>query len=187
MKRFWVVILLILLCAASDAVSAEIGGANLPDSLMAGTDKLILNGAGLRKKFVVKVYAGGLYLLQKSNDAAKIIAADEPMTIRLHFIHDSVSADKLIGAWNDGFANATGGNITSLKAQIDRFNAFFKQDAKKGDVYDLMYLPGKGVSVSLNAKTAGVVEGLEFKKALFGIWLGEKPADKDLRNGMLGR
>jgi hypothetical protein len=186
MKRFWVVILLILLCAASHALSAEIGGVNLPDSLMAGTDKLTLNGAGLRKKFVVKVYAGGLYLLQKSNDAAKIIAADEPMAIRLHFIHDSVSADKLIGAWNDGFANA-GGNTGSLKAQIDRFNAFFKQDAKKGDVYDLMYLPGKGVSVSMNAKTVGTVEGLEFKKALFGIWLSEKPADKDLKNGMLGR
>ncbi len=186
MKRLSFVILLILLCAVSEASAADIGGVNLPDSLMAGTDKLTLNGAGLRKKFVVKVYAGGLYLLQKSNDAAKIIAADEPMTIRLHFIHDSVSADKLISAWNDGFANA-GGNTAALKSKIDRFNAFFKQEAKKGDIYDLMYIPGQGVSVSMNAKAVGTVDGLDFKKALFGIWLSEKPADKDLKNGMLGK
>lgn len=186
MKRFSLIILLILISVASEAFAADIGGVNLPDSLMAGTDKLTLNGAGLRKKFVIKVYAGGLYLLQKSNDAAKIISADEPMTIRLHFIHDSVSADKLISAWNDGFANA-GGNTAQLKAKIDRFNAFFKQDAKKGDVYDLMYIPGQGVSVSMNTKTVGTVEGLEFKKALFGIWLSESPADKDLKNGMLGK
>jgi hypothetical protein len=178
--------ILILLGISSVAFAKEIGGVSLPDSVMANTDKLILNGAGLRKKFVVKVYAGGLYLLRKSNDAKTIIEADEPMAIRLHFIHDSVSADKLISAWNEGFANATG-NLAPLKAKTDRFNALFKQDAKKGDVYDLMYIPGQGVTVHIKGKAVEVIDGIDFKKALFGIWLGEKPADSDLKDGMLGK
>ena len=33
----------------------------------------------------------------------------------------------------------------------------------------------------------GTIEGLDFKKALFGIWLGNKPADDDLKAGMLGK
>jgi hypothetical protein len=37
-----------------------------------------------------------------------------------------------------------------------------------------------------NGKMLGTIEGLEFKKALFGIWLGNNPADKDLKAGMLG-
>ncbi|MEA3471658.1 MAG: chalcone isomerase family protein [Thermodesulfobacteriota bacterium] len=30
-------------------------------------------------------------------------------------------------------------------------------------------------------------KGLEFKKALFGIWLGDKPAQRSLKKEMLGR
>ena len=36
-----------------------------------------------------------------------------------------------------------------------------------------------------NGKEVGVVEGLDFKKALFAIWLGEDPADDDLKEAML--
>lgn len=184
MKHLMIIVSILCLTLASAAFAKEIGGVNIPDTLTAGKDHLMLNGAGLRKKFVVKVYAGALYLLQKSNDAAKIIAADEPMAIRMQFIHDSVSADKLIAAWNEGFAKT---NTSAIKAQIDKFNAFFKQDAKKGDSYDLVYIPGQGVNFSINGKMMGTIEGFEFKKALFGIWLTDPPADKDLKAGMLGK
>jgi len=33
----------------------------------------------------------------------------------------------------------------------------------------------------------GTVKGLDFKKALFAIWLGKKPADSGLKDGMLGK
>ena len=32
----------------------------------------------------------------------------------------------------------------------------------------------------------GYVEGLDFKEALFKIWIGDNPADKGLKNEMLG-
>jgi hypothetical protein len=171
----------------SPAIGKEIGGVNLPDQYRAGEETLILNGCGLRKKFVIKVYAGGLYLKQAAEDARKIIEADEPMAIRMHFIYDGVSAKDLIAAWNEGFQNAMGGDITPIREKVDRFNAMFQGDAKKNDIYDVLYLPGKGVSVSLNSKLAGTVEGLEFKKAVFSIWLGETPADSGLKKGMLGK
>ena len=34
-------------------------------------------------------------------------------------------------------------------------------------------------------KQQGVVEGLAFKQALFGVWLSNNPADKDLKRAML--
>ena len=37
----------------------------------------------------------------------------------------------------------------------------------------------------IEAKRA--VKGKDFKKALFGIWLCDKPADKNLKAGMLGK
>jgi len=45
------------------ALAGELAGATLPDTLKAGEKTLKLNGLGLRKKAVFKVYVGGLYLL----------------------------------------------------------------------------------------------------------------------------
>lgn len=185
-KKLFVMVLAVLM-TASFAWAAEIGGVTLPDSLMAGNTKLLLNGAGLRKKFFVKVYAGGLYLKQKNSDAEKVIAADEPMAIRMCFIYDGVAKEKLIAAWNEGFKNATRGNIAPIKTQIDTFNSVFTEEAKKGDVYDIVYIPGQGVSMVMKGQPKGTIKGLEFKKAVFSIWLGEKPADKGLKKGMLGK
>ncbi len=171
----------------SVASAVETGGVNIPDSMsLKNGQKLILNGAGLRTKFFMKIYAGALYTKQKMNDAKKIIEADEPMAIRMHFIYDGVSAKKLIDAWNEGFENATGGNIKPIKDKVDKFNSFFTQEAKKGDIYDIVYVPGQGVSVTIKGKAMGTISGLEFKKAVFSIWLGDKPADSSLKEGMLG-
>jgi len=165
----------------------EIGGKNMPETLSAGTNTLALNGAGLRKKMWFKVYAGALYLSQKSGDAQKIIAADEPMAIRMHFIYDGVAAKKMIKGWNEGFDAGTEGNTAPIKEQIARFNGFFTEEAKEDDIYEVVYLPGEGVSVFMKGKKKGTIPGLEFKKAVFSIWLGKKAANKKLKKGMLGK
>jgi Chalcone-flavanone isomerase. len=169
------------------AQAKEIGGVNLPDTIMSGKEHLVLNGAGLRKKFFVKAYAGGLYLKTKEDSAKKIVNADEPMAIRLQFIYDGVSCKQLVEGWNEGFANATMGNPGPIKERADTFNSFFTEDARKGDIYDIVYAPGEGVYVSIKGKLMGTIKGLDFKKALFAIWLGEKPVDTSLKQGMLGK
>lgn len=187
MGKRCVVLILAVLLMGSTGMAKEIGGVNLPDSLMAGQDKLILNGAGLRKKFIIKVYAGGLYLMQKDNDPKKIVDADAPMAIRMQFIYDGVSGKDLVDTWNEGFANATGGNISPIKAEIDKFNGYFIEEAKKNDIYDIIYIPGTGVNLFIKGKLMGIIKGYAFKNALFSIWLGDIPADKNLKKGMLGK
>ena len=186
MKKMVFLFMLLVFFQASIALGIEIGGVQLPDSLTLNKTKLQLNGAGLRKKVVIKVYAGGLYTLNKEKDPEKIIAADEPMVVRMHFIHSTVSKESLVSAWNEGFANATNDNIAAIGKEIERFNGYFQEDAKKGDIYDVIYLPGQGISVEIHGKRKGPIPGLAFKKAVFGIWLGEKPADAKLKKGMLG-
>ena len=183
--------ILVVLCLAFIIIvpvqAKEIGGVNLSDTITAGKDQLVLNGAGLRKKYFVKVYAGGLYIRKKESDAKKIINADEPMAIRMQFIYDGVSGKELVDAWNEGFSNATAGNLGPIKERIDNFNSFFAEEARKGDIYDIIYTPGQGASVYIKGKLMGTVSGLDFKKVLFAIWLGEKPVDNSLKQGMLGK
>jgi len=44
-----------------------------------------------------------------------------------------------------------------------------------------VYVPGEGPAVSVNGSEKTRIPGLDFKKAVFGICLGERPADKDLK------
>ncbi len=172
---------------STTAFAVKIGGVNLPDTLKAGESTLVLNGAGLRKKLWIKVYAGGLYLSHKSNDQNQIINADEPMAVRMHFIHDGIAPKKLIDAWDEGFEAATNDNVAPIQMQIDKFNATFNVEVHEGDVYDLIYVPQEGVSVYFNGKKMDTIAGLAFKKALFGIWLCDDPADSGLKEGMLNQ
>jgi hypothetical protein len=186
MKRLLVIVLVVFMMSPV-AVAKQVGKVTLPDSLMAGQDELFLNGAGFRKKLFIKVYAAGLYLKEKQTDPQKIMDADTPMAIRMHFVHSEVSSKKLVDAWNEGFVNGTGGNIAPIQTEIDTFNAFFSQKAKKNDIYDIIYIPEQGVSVYIQGELKGTIKGLAFKKAAFSIWLGEKPADSKLKRKMLGQ
>ncbi len=184
MKKFIVLILGLLLAIPS--YSMRVGGKNLPDTLKFGDTTLVLNGAGIRKKFWIKVYAGGLYLKAKSHNANQIINADEPMALRLHFIYDGVSAKKMRSAWEDSFEEVLGDNYKKLENKIKLFESFFNVETHEDDIWDLVYIPGVGTKVMLNGKQKGVVPGLDFKKALFSIYLSEKTELPDLREAMLG-
>jgi len=182
-----VLILLLLLFVASPVSAREIGGVQLPDSVNLAGEKLVLNGAGLRTKLFFKIYAGGLYLAKPSQDAEAIINTDEPMLVRMYFIYDGVSAEKLREGWQDGFKLTAPDADEDLQQAMVAFTALFNAEAKENDVYDIAWLPGNGVEVRFNGKLQGEISGLDFKKALFAIWLGREPVDDDLKEGMLGK
>ena len=178
---------LFLLFFVSPVSALETGGVQFPDSVTVAGEKLSLNGAGLRTKLFFKIYAGGLYLAKPLPDAQSIINADEPMLVRMHFIYDGVSAEKLQDGWKDGFALTVPDADENLQQAIVAFTTLFNEQAKKNDVYDIAWLPGKGMEIRFNDKLKGEIGSLDFKKALFAIWFGEDPVDDDLKEGMLGR
>lgn len=164
--------------------AAEVGGSTVPDTITCGTDTLVLNGAGIRKKFGFKVYVGALYLKEKSTDAKKIIDADEPMAITMIWKR-SVKIKKINSAYKDGF------EYTRYDSKQQDVEDFLSTTVKsgKGDVWQYTYMPGKGVDITFNNKTVKTIPGLNFKKALFAIWLHDGKdfeGDTGLRKGMLG-
>ena len=182
------VVLLSALFLTHAAYAKEIAGLSIPDeAVLEGAEKtLLLNGAGVREKFFLDIYVGALYLEAKTTDAATAIHAGGPKRILLHFVHSEVPAKKLADAWHEGFeANTDPASLSPLKPRIDRFANLF-QDAKRGDVYTLDYLPGQGTRVVFNDRLLGIVEGEDFSGALLGIWLGAKPVTEKLKRAMLG-
>lgn len=168
-------------------ISTPLHAADLPTSLSANGDTLSLNGSGVRTKLFIKLYKGGLYLKAPSKDAAAIINADEAMGIRLAIVSGLITAEKMENATMEGFENATGGQLAPIAGEIDQFMDVFRQGIENGYKYDLVYQPGTGTVVSKNGQVQATIGGLPFKQALFGIWLGDKPAQGKLKKGMLGK
>ena len=191
MKRFVVrtlscaAVLVIVAASTLDtaALAGELEGITLADSLKAGEKTLKLNGLGLRKKAMFKVYVGGLYLESPSKDAAAILTSDQAKAIRLYFLRD-LTKGQLIEAFQEGFeANAK--DRAAQKAAFDRMLALVP-DVKAGSTLMFSYLPGKGTTLQVADKDRGVFEGKGFADAVFSIWLGAKPPSEDLKKGMLG-
>ena len=181
--------LTVLLCwFAASASAAELSGVFVDDQIdNADGQTLVLNGIGLREKFWVDVYVGSLYLSQKSTDVARILSTPGPWRVQLDFVYKEVSRDKLLEAWRDGFeGNQSAETLTGLQDRIERFYGFFESSAVAGDQYVFDYSPATGVTVSRNGEALGSIDGEDFKTALLEIWLGNKPADKRLKKGMLG-
>ena len=151
-----------------------------------GENSLIFNGAGVREKYFMDMYIGALYLKNKSKDPQAIIKSGEPMAIRLHIVSSLISSEKMTTAINEGFKNSTGNNTTPLDSKIKQFKTAFSEKIKVNDVFEMIYDPSKGVCVYKNGKSITIIPGMDFKTALFGIWLCEKPADRELKEKMLG-
>lgn len=173
---------------STSAFSLEIGGITLPDTMPTGAhSELQLNGAGIREKWFMDLYVGGLYLKAKQQDAAAIMKADEAMAIRLHMISNLITSEKMTSATKEGFENSMHGNTSPLSAEIEKFLATFGEPIKEGDIFDFVYEPGQGVEIIKNGKAAQVINSAGFKEALFGIWISDKPAQKSLKKEMLGQ
>ncbi len=170
------------------AAAKNLDDLQFPDTVkLDGSDvTLQLNGVGYRTKFVFKIYAGALYTEKKVTSRDAVQALEGPKRILMHFVYGEVDREKLASAWSEGFEeNNSDDKLKVLASRIQQFNAMFP-DMKEGDIVLLDYIPGKGTHVIIKGESKGVIEGADFNAALLDIWLGEEPADDDLKEAMLG-
>ena len=148
---------------------------------------LQLNGAGIRYKFVFKIYIGALYLPETQQDAETILTSGGGKRVLMHFLYDKVQKKDMDAAWLEGFEdNLDKATFTSLKPRIDEFAGLFG-DVVEGDQIWIDALPGVGTRVSINGEEQGVIAGDDFYPALLRIWIGEEPITHDLKRQMLGQ
>jgi len=187
-KKLGFLLLVSLFIFSSSVDARTIGGVNLEETFKAGDTSLILNGAGIREKFFADIYVAGLYLKEKSSDYKQIMAQDESMVIKIKIVSSLITAERFKEACEEGFERTTNGNTKPLRSQIDLAYTAFAQKFNVGDIFDLVYIKGVGTNFYKNGKLITKVDGLDFKAALFGIWIIDKPSHKNekLRRGMLG-
>lgn len=187
-----ILLLLTLLISLQFSVSAQthidVNGVTVPRKIEFQNKTLQLNGAGGRSKMWLEVYVQALYLSQLSQDPQFIIDSDTEMAIRIEITSSMVSANKLTKAMNVGFEKSAGDNLEQLRPRIEQLKTLLSDKITEKDVFILAYNPiDQTINVIKNEALKGKITGFDFKKALFGIWLSDKPVDETLKKNLLGQ
>ena len=168
---------LVLLLAAATAATAS--------------ESLVRRGSGVRTKPIL----GAVYELTlsvpeslKSADAKALIEAEQPMEFVLEIQSRLITRARFVEVTTEGFEKAAHSGYASARTQafLDQFSAV---EFKKGDFVLMRYADGALATIYRTAAGAetplGSIPGLELKKALFAIWLGDVPAQESLKQSLL--
>lgn len=181
---------LFCLALSLPALATEVASVRFDDKVTVAGTELQLNGAGLRKRLMFRVYAMGLYLPQKSGDAQTVLAGSGARRIHIVTLRE-LGADQFADALIEGLnKNLSPAEQQQLNPRIESFRKTLLSMGKAAEktVVYLDFVPGSGTRLSINGETKGSdIPGEDFYAALLRIWLGREPAQEDLRAHLLGR
>jgi len=187
-KTSTLIVSILLMLLTLHVYAASIKGVEIPERItQTGTQsELVLNGTGIRTKFIFDIYVGSLYLTSPSTSAEEIMNSHSAKRISMHILYDRIEKEKMTNGWNDGFKNnLTSRQFTELKSEIEMFNSAFG-DTLNGDEVILDFLANNTTKVTINNLEKARINSANFQRALLSIWLGEDPVDEDLKMAMLG-
>ena len=164
-------------------------GARYDASVVLAGQPLVLNGVGVRKRFVFDIYVGGLYVGKKAARTEELVGQPGPKRVALRFLRD-VEGELFVNSLHVGLkANHTDAELARWQKQVETLTTTIKTIAlaRRGDTVYFDYTPQDGTRVSVNGVTRGpLIPGEDFYAAVLRVWLGETPADAGLKKGMLG-
>lgn len=178
------------LALGSAHAQVEVAGVKYPPTAQLGGSLLVLNGAGVRYKFVVKVYTAGLYLGRKAETTEAVLAQPGPK--RMHVVMQrDIDANELGRLFTRGMEdNAPRDEWSKSIPGTIKLSEVFSARKKlfAGDAFFVDYVPGQGTTIVVNGKALNEpIKEPEFFAALLRIWLGGNPADRNLKAALLGQ
>ncbi len=180
-----IAVALSFLLLSSNVHALEVAGVNVAPTVTVHGKPLVLDGAGVRKKFFFKVYVGSLYTERKVSSPEQLLADPGEKLVRMRFVYSKVEKGKIVDAFAEGLANNSPGVAGTPEAKA--FLSWFTSDFVAGDTVDIAFSPDGTVSGTQNGKELGAIRSPALARAVLLIWFGSRPADENLKRGMLGK
>ena len=174
---------LFLLCFAAAAFGVQVNDVTVEPTARVGKELLHLNGYGVRKKYFIPIYVGSFYTAGSVTSTEQALRFPGAKLIRMQFVYPRADYINVLGHFADDFAN----NKPSLSGSPEEkaFMSWFKGDFLQGDVVDFAIESDGTLSAYHNAKKLGSLKSSKLAEGVLLIYLGEKPASKKLKQGLL--
>jgi len=175
---------------AAVAAPVTLEGQTFDDPIELANSTLQLNGVGLRAVAWLKGYAAGLYLRERADTPAAVLATAGAKRLQLRMLIE-VNAEEFARAVDKGMRrNVSEAELARITDRMLQFESAVRAIGvvKPGDVVNLDYVPGQGMTMTLNGTRHGsVLSGDDFYAAVLRIFIGDAPVDANLKAGLLGR
>jgi chalcone isomerase-like protein len=150
-----------------------------------------LLGVGLRTKTFakVKVYAIGLYVADSAIAGPlkgktgspelyrQLVTGDFKKKVVMKFVRN-VSASQIQDAFRESLKNSG--------AKTEEWLAYFT-DVRSGQEFVIGWNPGVGLETKVAGADKQAINDKALASAIFGIWLGDKPIQDDLKKDLVAR
>ena len=183
----------VLLAAAVGGWAAEpleLAGVKIETTEQVGGSSLTLNGAGIRTRFMFKVYTAALYTGTKADTLETVIGQPGPKRIQITMLR-AIDGNELGKLFTAGMEkNTSRADFAKSISGIVSMGELFAKRKKlmAGETFSVDWIPGTGAQVLVNGKAEmEPIKEPEFFQSLMGIWLGKNPADDGLKAALLGK
>lgn len=184
----WALAALLSALTLQAQAAVEVRGVKFADTTTVAGQALQLNGAGVRVKVIIDVYAAGLYVGKRDASAQAVLGQPGAKSMQIVLLRDLTGED-FADAMIKGFhKNNSDADVARFQARVDDLRKTMVSfgTVKKGTAIQLNLVPGSGIRTLVDGVQKGPdIQGDDFYPALLKIWLGAKPVDGDLKDGLL--
>jgi hypothetical protein len=181
--------LLALAHLQAGAQATTLAGVRFEPEATVGGQRLQLNGAGVRFKVFLKIYAAALYAPRKLTRTEDVLQPDVAKRLQMVALRDT-SGDELGKLFSRAIEdNASREEFSKSIGDVVRMGQIFAEarELKKGEVITVDYAPATGLVIGFRGKQQGdAFRSPQFASMMFKIWFGPKPPDAALQGALLG-
>ncbi len=163
--------------------AAVLNGKTFNDRIELHNTVFKLKGLGVKSYVFVKVFVAGFYV--EENFKEYDVLEDGPKRLEVAYFYKIPGAKLAVETSRRIKLNTNQQEFNQIKDRVHMMNSYFV-DLNPGDRYALTYIPNQGTYFTYNEKLIGKIEGKDFAKALFAVWIGKEPINHSLKESLLG-
>jgi hypothetical protein len=173
--------------------AVEVAGVNYAAQLQSGSELLLLNGAGIRKKASTNLYSAALYLSNPARSPEEVLASTGPKQLRVFMLQDVNSRDMGDMLSRGLVTNNRDDDLAAIVPEMLELGSFIADRGKLrvGDGFQIEWNPAVGTTITVFQRDETkpirhVFDKKDLIAPMMKIWLGTKPADPELKAALLG-
>ncbi len=147
-----------------------------------GEQTLELRGRGIFRYLRMKLSAASFYTLPSARTTEEVLGP-VPKRLNIRYFR-KIPKDAITQSAEKNLKNNPEVNYAKIEQRVKELHACY-QVVDRGDEYELVYFQGK-TSLYFNRQLKIVIDGDDFAKAYFGIWLSKYSINQKLRKELLG-
>lgn len=147
---------------------------------------LNLNGAALHSELGKDQFIAGLYVEDLSKDSKQILLSDQRKRMEIKVLARRLLSRKFQRQWIEGVAiNAGNNDLTKHAQNLADFSNMLKIKLIENDTLTIERTFRRGVIISINGVTLGIIKDTSFFDLLLRSWIGPVPLSSNFKEALL--